>query len=313
MPSLRVRNERKSYSNIAEGLEQLDDSDIEEGAKDEFVGGSPSSVIIDIDAPNSDDDESLSSGSSSEFRPDGPPAERDSRPLVEEEDEDDDAISEDHVSDEDSPPAPEELKVEDEDPPIMPITREKLPNKPTHPKSQVHVPSRKAAPPTYLQTDTNLLLPAYREIIRTSSHSLAKNIPSNEDGEVTKKGEAERDKYRQLGMEVYPIGPVTPFVTRLTTPPEPGGGGVKWVEGESDVRERREARQKRGYAITRTVPGSSPWETWEGEGWWPEMFNEGFQGGEGRMPGWKLREEVRLGFDDVGRASLDDLQFLSKR
>ncbi|EIW71800.1 hypothetical protein TREMEDRAFT_27087 [Tremella mesenterica DSM 1558] len=76
----------------------------------------------------------------------------------------------------------------------------------------------------------------------------------------------------------------------------------------------------------RTYPLVSPWQSWEGDGYWPEMYtgvrNESYVGksGQGKKKSngelrgeWISREDVRLGMDDVGKWKIDELEILDEK
>jgi transcription factor C subunit 6 len=309
MPSLRERKARPSYSNIAEGLEVLEDSDEDQGpappATSENGVGSPSSVNPGRQNGKDSDNESLSSGDSSEFQPDVAAAIGGNVGMA---DEDDEILSDDAASEDDPMPEPEEEGQED----IASISMaDELEPRHTNPRKDVS--GKKGINPMFAQTSTNILPAAYRDVVQSSTANLSRalNVPMSDYERI---GLAREDKARQLGQEVFPTGPVTPFVTRLKEKPAIGEvARLEYGKDEGSAMKRREARQRRGWTVARSVPSVAPWQTWEGEGWWPGMYEEGYDAGKGRPKGWKLREEVRLGYDTVGRMKPDEVVLITQQ
>jgi hypothetical protein len=105
-----------------------------------------------------------------------------------------------------------------------------------------------------------------------------------------------------MRVPIFPLGPITPFATHLTAPPNlPGREGVpaaiEVVPDEESGPARTEARRLASRNKAKRFGLIEPWQTWEGEGWWPEMA-----GGEGGpVEGWRWRSDVRLGLESVGR------------
>jgi transcription factor C subunit 6 len=172
---------------------------------------------------------------------------------------------------------------------------------------------RKSGASAFVHNDATMLSAPYRNLIKQSAARLTE--PKRGVFDKAKLNLKGGESYRHLGVDSYPGGPSTPFGTRLKARP-PGRGRVKVevVDEPDDTVERRNKRQKRIYQVGRFVPLLSPWEVWEGEGWWPEMWDGGGKGkGKGKgKAGWKMRDEVKIGLDHVGRMRFDELELLSE-
>lgn len=143
------------------------------------------------------------------------------------------------------------------------------------------------------ESDLMAYPPAYREYLLSSSVVMVKGP------------DWKKDYYPNTGgtrVPVFPLGPLVPFASSLTTQPnEPGHEGhtcevavlVDTDTGDERVQKRRVASRN----LAKRFGLLEPWQAWEGEGWWPEMA----AGGSGPMEGWSWRTDVRLGLEDVGR------------
>jgi transcription factor C subunit 6 len=168
----------------------------------------------------------------------------------------------------------------------------------------------------------HILPEAYRKIIGASAEVLTKNTQGAK--KVVASQEKDYDKYRRFGVEGLAFGPPTPFVTRLTGPARDAGTEVRWTWESEDPEARKDARREKLWNVEGAVPLAMPSEIWTGEGWWKGMYDAGEvvdgQGGPagnkgkdaGRKKGWKLREDVRLGLEGVGRSSSPSLRTLSR-
>jgi transcription factor C subunit 6 len=129
------------------------------------------------------------------------------------------------------------------------------------------------------------------------------------------------------------FGPVTPFVTVLKDDPKNPNSKVETQWEYEDLEKRREARQASNWNTLKRMPLYVPWNVWQGEGWWKEMYdgnighsdiaeNSGSKSkGKGKakvqarsMLGnahWKLREEVDLGLGSLGRSAPSELKILT--
>ncbi|KAL7418307.1 hypothetical protein Q5752_006764 [Cryptotrichosporon argae] len=131
-------------------------------------------------------------------------------------------------------------------------------------------------------------------------------------------------------VTLIPPGPVGPLTVRLAKRVMRGDSEVGVVDhgGAASAGDAREERRRRTWAIARNFMGEAPWETWEGQGWWPPTWEEAAQGtlakGKGKRKApdeeegseaggeaWAAREELRVGYDAVGRYTLDQLSLLS--
>jgi hypothetical protein len=184
-----------------------------------------------------------------------------------------------------------------------------------------------AAPPGYVVSDINLVPPAYRALIKASAQEMVKSQsqPRNNtwSGATLRSGRIE--------PESIPAGSTLPFVIKLDQHPD--AGSAFRIEEKGDKEERRKEAVRLAKKSTLAVA----WQAWEGEGWYPEMYAGPSEGGArekkksakgkgkeeeippspGMQPpmpegleGWTLRAQVRLGLDDVGRMSMDALNFV---
>lgn len=51
------------------------------------------------------------------------------------------------------------------------------------------------------------------------------------------------------------------------------------------------------------------WDLWRGEGWWLEMYIGLEGGGGGKWIEWLMREDVRLGLENIGWFKKSELVF----
>jgi transcription factor C subunit 6 len=198
----------------------------------------------------------------------------------------------------------------------------------------------------YVQTESNLIPQHYRELIKKHAEAIAAPIRGNANAEE----KAREYKTRALDPDILPHGPSTPFVTRLKREVR----GKERAEIIYDDRflllpgkeDDKTARQAHATQCVKGVTLLSPWQVWQGEGWWPEMAtkvgpvpDEDANGtsaaslpaptkhkGKGRAsasvpdstnaaggpPGWILREQVRLGLESVGRYRTGELKFIQE-
>jgi len=168
----------------------------------------------------------------------------------------------------------------------------------------------------------HILPEAYRKIIGASAEVLTKNTQGGK--KATPSQEKDYDKYRRFGVEGLAFGPPTPFVTSLAGRPRRADTQVKWTWEHADAERRKDARRDKLWNIEGAVPLAMPSEVWMGEGWWKGMYDAGEVGDgqtgpagnkgkdAGRQKGWRLREDVRLGLDRVGRLSSSDIRILSR-
>lgn len=176
------------------------------------------------------------------------------------------------------------------------------------------------------------LPPAYRSILQQSTVVLAKPAVRTEQ---QKQGTGrENEKYRNLGVEGFTSGPSTPVITRLTRHPREQPYSkelVRWVSDEhgEDTIKRKETRQVTGWKVQDYYGLESPWEMWQGEGWWKGMYEdsrasvtkqvastaETSRKGKGKDvdAGWKFRQDVKLGLEGTGRLKTSHSDLLSER
>ncbi|WWC94831.1 hypothetical protein V866_001681 [Kwoniella sp. B9012] len=325
MVFLRERKARASYSNVADGLENL-------SSEDEQAG--PSNHPSKANSPNSEeegdqgDDTSFSSGESSEFKPDSPEkkgkgkdrADGSQNGEAEDDDEDDEMEEEEEKDDE-----PDEAGIEDDD--IDPSLREmsgtsaprtKLPTKnkkvpPIRPGVSL------AAPPIHGQSEISLLSLQHRALIQTSSVLLTKPNTTSKNLDNERHQARDRDQSRVHAPSIFPSGHQVPFETRLTASPNNGWAGkgeVQWIDQSGPSSQRNENRRNTDWDRHMHLTFGSPWEEWRGEGWFPELFvgneDELQEKDRGKRENWLLRDEVRLGLDDIGRWTNEEIQFLTE-
>ena len=340
MVALRERKSRPRYSNVAEGFSDISGSVDGKDRNVDSASGSGSASGSEAYAEEGEgdggeegkgeEDELLSSADSSEFRPPagdvqgerkegGTPlffADKDDDDEEEEEAEDlGGGIAEDLDQDMNGGAVGEGIDVDE-------VLDQKINLGGTAPddrdeeklvsiNSQTARPARRKPQPAnqrYIPSDLQLIPPAYRQIIKDSATRLTKPILARDQAERSKASE----KYRLQTIDAYSHGPPTPFGTRLTAPPKQRGVNVvKWVMEDENYEKRKAKRQLRMYHAARLIPLKAPWEVWEGEGYWPEMWVGKGKGREGS--GWILREEVRCGLDDVGRLRLVEVELLSEQ
>jgi hypothetical protein len=99
---------------------------------------------------------------------------------------------------------------------------------------------------------------------------------------------------------------------------------VKWTWEPEDTERRKDARRQKLWNVEGAVPLAMPSDLWTGEGWWKGMYDpgeaaQGQSGTKGNVgkdaglkKGWRLREEVQLGLEGVGRLTFSDLRPLSR-
>ncbi|ORY26711.1 hypothetical protein BCR39DRAFT_560442 [Naematelia encephala] len=176
-------------------------------------------------------------------------------------------------------------------------------------------------PPMYTSSDIHLFPSAYRQLIKDASTRITKPEPRDQDLRKEKERLRVLDKLRGVGTEAFPTGPTTPFTTRLVEKPGIGGEKLKVANDGGDPNVRR----LRYRTVARNSALLEPWEAWQGEAWWPEMFQqpekkkakgkgkEREKEDNGGLPsGWTHRSEVRLGLEQIGRIPIDKLELLSK-
>ncbi|WVW86023.1 hypothetical protein I302_108061 [Kwoniella bestiolae CBS 10118] len=329
MVSLRERKARASYSNVADGLENLSSED----EQDPEAGPSTRPSKAGSGPPNSGDEEedqaddtSFSSGESSEFKPDSPEKKakgkengggsQDERSEEDEDMEEDDLAEEDDIDDED-----------DIDPSLRGMSCTPVPAGSSKTKSSTKIkkvpPTRPnvslAAPPIHGQSEISLLSLQHRAVIQASSVSLTKASNPSKNLDNERHSARERDQSRVHGPSAAPSGHQVPFETRLNGSPNNGWAGkgeVQWIDQSGPSFLRNENRRNNDWNRNVNLTFGAPWEEWRGEGWFPELFvgneDELQEGDRGKRDNWLLRDEVRLGLDDVGRWAKEELHFLTE-
>lgn len=299
---------RPSYQDVSEHLIHLSDDEDDKSGEDAV--SSPDAGSNSARGQNAG--QSLSSGDSSEDQPDQAGVVRYHE-----------TPKEDHVSEADE--LDPQLYTLNEAALLVPSQDVKV----NFPDNHFVLPRRSAAGAIPQIDSINLPAP-YRALIKESATRLTvPRAPRVDDGRERVRNP---QKARLAGSHEYPFGPVTPFGTRLKAPP-PRRGRVEVVvvNEPDDHEERRRKRQRRAYHVGRFVPLLAPWQVWEGEGWWPEMLASHARPGteqtkfkskgkgkgkereeEFERAGWTMREDVRIGLDDVGRTSVDSLTILGE-
>jgi transcription factor C subunit 6 len=315
MVSLRERKERVSYSNIPEGLEDLSSSEEGRGSAGGEDGGNGSGDESGASGSgNSSGDEeegSLSSGDSSEFNPEeedddrpkrGRPKGGKNRPRAQESSEDED-MDEEGVSEDEESEVEELKEIEELDEEMGSLRKGSQTSRKS--KGRVSILSRQQAGPTvYQKSEINLVPSAYRNLIKLSATTLAK-LPAQRPPVPP-----HDQRYRSLGSLVFPSGGTVPWLTRLASSPDGRKSEIKFVDDKGDKGKRREIEVK----VYKRTTLDIPWEAWKGEGWWPEMYDASGAStpGPSRIKGWRMREEVRLGLDEVGRVGMEALDIISE-
>lgn len=293
MVSLRQRRSQNKYSDIAPGLRDLSD----EEQSGEGSGSRPR---------KDDDDISISSGESSEFKPGSleKQGEEDVAMDADEEMEDDEPLRSIH----DTRTSPERR------PTKKARSQSKGKGKAIAPPS-VSVASTVRSSPVPKPSDGNPLSHIPLEYLRLLGQS-AKNI--------VKPPEAAPDAQRQAfetwlkkkkgsSREESTLENPLPFFTRLLEDPQNGSvrPKVEWSPKiESSLTAKQEKKEKRNQL--NDIALGVPWDLWRGEGWWPEMYIGPEGGGNGKRTEWLMREEVRLGLESIGRFKRSELVFLSQ-
>ncbi|KIR81275.1 transcription factor C subunit 6 [Cryptococcus gattii EJB2] len=293
MVSLRQRRSRNKYSDIAPGLRDLSD----EEQSGEGSGSRPR---------KDDDDISISSGESSEFKPGSleKQGEEDVAMDADEEMEDDEPLRSIH----DTRTSPERR------PTKKARGQSKGKGKAIAPPS-VSVTSTVRSSPVPKPSEGNPLSHIPLEYLRLLGQS-AKNI--------VKPPEAAPDAQRQAfetwlkkkkgnSREESTLENPLPFFTRLLEDPQNGSvcPKVEWSPKiESSLTAKQEKKEKRNQL--NDIALGVPWDLWRGEGWWPEMYIGPERGGNGKRTEWLMREEVRLGLESIGRFKRSELVFLAQ-
>ncbi|KIR41617.1 transcription factor C subunit 6 [Cryptococcus deuterogattii 99/473] len=279
MVSLRQRRSQNKYSDIATGLRDL-------SGEEQSGEGSGSRPRKD------DDDISISSGGSSEFKPGS----------LEKQAEEGVAMDDDEEMEDDEPlRSIHDARTSPEERPIK--------------KARISVTSTARSSPVPKPSEGNPLSHIPLEYLRLLGQS-AKNI--------VKPPEAAPDAQRQAfetwlkkkkgnSREESTLENPLPFFTRLLEDPQNGSvrPKVEWSpKVESSLTAKQEKKEKRNQL--NNIALGVPWDLWRGEGWWPEMYIGPEGGGNGKRTEWLMREEVRLGLESIGRFKKSELVFLAQ-
>ncbi|WVR07791.1 hypothetical protein IAU60_004834 [Kwoniella sp. DSM 27419] len=324
MVSLRQRTARASYSNVADGLADLSDEGDGGDSGNASASGSKQGLGAN-DAGEDEDGSGLSSGESSEFRPDSPEKRDKGKrkagqedPLDEDdnEDEDDELIDEvvDSDSDQDVVPV---LRSISETPDLVSVQTAGSTGHPRKKPSGAHhrlppLPrlQNSAAPPAHGQSEITTIDFKYRTLIQASAASMAKpSVASRQN--VT--GNTERERDQPQGLEALPDGHPTPYSTRLTQDPQRGWvrAETEWLDESGPSSQRKATRREHIASFQKDTTIGLPYEEWRGEGWWPEMYVGSQGGSSGSREQWIAKDDVRLGLDEVGRWTKEELTILS--
>ncbi|WRT70352.1 uncharacterized protein IL334_007350 [Kwoniella shivajii] len=335
MVSLRERTARASYSNVAEGLADLsseDETDNENAGPSAAASASGSGSGDTGDEGEKDDDTSFSSGESSEFKPDSPEKgqgkgkgkerAQDDNDNDEDRIDDDDEMMDDIIEDEeddedDIDPALREMSVTSGIEPL-PTFRNSRPAdnaSRSRPAQQTRNVST-AAYPAHGQSEISLLSLQHRALIQASSVAMTKppTVPRNLERENEKHLAREKDQSRTHGVGMFPAGTPVPFTTSLISNPHNGWAGnhIEWKDESGDSSERNTKRRDEAWANNKHMTFAVPWEEWKGESWYPETYLGVEEENMGKRENWLMRDEVRLGLDDIGRWTKEELHFLNE-
>lgn len=351
MVSLRERKARPSYAELA-GVADLGQSsgsgsgsDAEgievAGSREAGVSAGPSRRRTRAPSTDSSGDESVYDPTTDAAQGTGRARGR----TADNDEELDDEVAEEEAYESDEDEEEESIKppLSDEDEELVAITspRSKSASRKQVGASRLHALGRTAAGPSGLSRtskDPSILPPAYRALVKDATKAIARDSHRPAGQELDKLNA--RTKLRSLRTEYFPVGPAAQWRTRLVRAPGPsrfGGkgkgkeratdetqvdtGDVFVVMDEEDRAARHEARRRRAMKMVLHAPLLTPWEAWEGEAWWPELWtgdtgDEGPAGGssrpEGLPVGWRGRCEMDLGLGRVGRLKRDEVILLSE-
>ena len=327
------RSKSGSKSGSGPGSGSGSDSSSSSGSGDESSVSSGDSSAFDPGAENEGKRGRLKGKGKAKARPGSKiPSPNDDDSSFEDEDEDseeDDLMDEDEEDDE---PLPMEDEEEGDDIiPVHPTPRSKtLASGTPGPRSirPVRI-SQTIDANTYSPSDTKLLPRAYQDLLKSAARELALEAKPLRDATALK---AHHDRMRVVGIEGFSTGPLTPFVTRLRSNPKDhwasgqrSGQEPVWIPDENVGEMRQAKRRHRIWEWELAVGVETPWQVWEGEGWWSEMRTGPANGvagpanrdggkGKGKLQkpgGWQLRQQVRIGLDGVGRFGIDQLELLT--
>lgn len=293
MVSLRQRKSQRQYSDIAPGLHDLSD--------EENPGQGSSSR-----PPKDDDDISISSGESSEFKPGSPEKQAAKGAAIDDDEEMEDdeplrSIHDTHTS-----------------PPKRPIkkarSQSKGKGKAIAPSSVSVTPTVRSSPvPKPSEGNSLSHIPLeYLRLLGQSAKSIVKPPEPAPDAQ-RQAFETWLKKKKGNSREESILDSPLPFFTRLLKDPQNGSvrPKVEWSpKVESSLTAKQEKKEKRNQL--NNIALGVPWDLWRGEGWWPEMYIGPEGGGDGKRTEWLMREDVRLGLENIGRFKKSELVFLAQ-
>lgn len=293
MVSLRQRKPQRQYSDIAPGLHDLSD--------EENPGQGSSSR-----PPKDDDDISISSGESSEFKPGSPEKQAAKGAAIDDDEEMEDdeplrSIHDTHTS-----------------PPKRPIKKARSQSKG---KGKAIAPSSVSVTPTVRSSpvpkpsEGNPLSHIPLEYLRLLGQSAKSIVKPPEPAPDAQRQAFETWLKKKKGnsREESILDSPLPFFTRLLKDPQNGSvrPKVEWSpKVESSLTAKQEKKEKRNQL--NNIALGVPWDLWRGEGWWPEMYIGPEGGGDGKRTEWLMREDVRLGLENIGRFKKSELVFLAQ-
>ncbi|WVO21103.1 uncharacterized protein IAS62_002407 [Cryptococcus decagattii] len=294
MVSLRQRRSQNKYSDIAPGLHDLSD----EEQSGEGSGSRPR---------KDDDDISIPSGGSSEFKPGS----------LEKQGEEDVAMDDDEEMEDDEPlRSIHDARTSPEQRPIKKA------------RSQSKGKGKAIAPPSVSVTSTVRSSPVpkpsegnpfshipleYLRLLRQSAKNIVKPPEAAPDAQ-RQAFETWLKKKKGNSREESTLENPLSFFTRLLEDPQNGSvrPKIEWSpKVESPLTAKQEKKEKRNQ-LNKIALGV-PWDLWRGEGWWPEMYIGPEGGGNGKRTEWLMREEVRLGLESIGRFKRSELVFLAQK
>ena len=348
MVTLRERRSRPSYASMAEGLEDLSDEDEDDGSRKSGAGeGSGSGSGSSSKSDSGDElESSISSGGSSEFNPqedggkggktkgkgkakarprsgsDAVGSEGDSDDYEDEDEEDEDMATDEELDDEEIISVQSLPKQKSRPKKALPLPRSIIntTNRPRPPRATINASN-------YIPPENRNLPQAYDDLIKNSAVSISKSKIEPKDPREQKNV---LDKMRVWGVLGFAHGPPTPFLTRLDEDPWTKGRSAKLrrIEQAGHRWYSKDVRRVSAVAVEAVVVNAAPWQAWQGEGWWKEMYERAGEtsadgassgprdGGKGKERArdperWVMRQEVRIGLDSVGRFEPELWELLS--
>lgn len=293
MVSLRQRKPQRQYSDIAPGLHDLSD--------EENSGQGSSSR-----PPKDDDDISISSGESSEFKPGSPEKQAAKGAAIDDDEEMEDDEPLRSIHDTHTSPAKRPIK--------KARSQSKGKGKAIAPSSVFVTPTVRSSPvPKPSEGNPLSHIPLeYLRLLGQSAKSIVKPPEPAPDAQ-RQAFETWLKKKKGNSREESILDSPLPFFTRLLKDPQNGSvrPKVEWSpKVESSLTAKQEKKEKRNQL--NNIALGVPWDLWRGEGWWPEMYIGPEGGGDGKRTEWLMREDVRLGLENIGRFKKSELVFLAQ-